>query len=241
MLTNCLRFVKKKKKRQKNFRHSFNLSCFNKNKEIAKEKENYSARIFGLLLLLSARVFVLLPRSFARELQLCASRRTLQTRTSLTSSHDDPYDHFQDKWRALRMQYPAWCKKPPLCRMQLRVTTERARIRSFLPCARVYVCISCPFMLALPRVSRRKPERPAIPRSDRSLPLGRKVALSFEQPTVRHSYFPCCQRKKNCCSASFSKKYKCFPLKQDNAGGTKWAESILNITISDTVAPWKVL
>lgn len=38
----------------------------------------------------------------------------------------------------LRMQYPACRKKPPLCRMQLRVTAERACV----PC--VY---SCPFTL----------------------------------------------------------------------------------------------
>lgn len=54
-----------------------------------------------------------------------------------------PFDHFQDKWQNLRMQYPAWRKKPLLCRMQFRVTAERAR--AFLSYKRVCVCISCPF------------------------------------------------------------------------------------------------
>jgi len=51
-----------------------------------------------------------------------------------------PFDHFQDKWQSLRMRYPAWRKKPLLCRMQFRVTAECAHV-SFLQ----RVCIPCPF------------------------------------------------------------------------------------------------
>lgn len=61
-----------------------------------------------------------------------------------------PFDHFQDKWRSLRMQYPAWRKKPPLCRMQLRVTVERARVPFTCVCV---PCHAYVFLALLRRVA----------------------------------------------------------------------------------------
>lgn len=89
-----------------------------------------------------------------------------------------PFDHFQDKWRSLRMQYSAWRKKPLLCRMQLRVTAERARARSSLTRVRRVAsrraCIPlCPFT---PR-RERKFERP-ISRLDLYTPAQKLLVSS---------------------------------------------------------------